>query len=527
MSAEASNLNNPTKVLKKWEIILYISVLTLYAAASIYLMFCHEAWRDESQAWVLAKQLSWTQLPQLCASEGHPCLWFYLIKISIVLGLPFKYFSILSITFMTLAAGLFLFKSDFHWVSKILIILSPLFFYYNPVICRNYSLLMLLVCSVCSLWDSRHEKPLIYALLVALIFQSHVLIFGLAIGFTLDMGINLITNKKHRDIKHFAALFIALLSFALMILELKQDPGSRNYINITLDYVINRLKDIEWLSYLLAASVPLDIGEFRIGFIVILAALLAFLVFLFLAFDPEFRRKHLSEGLIFICGNGVYFGINMFVRTASHIQMSIVLCMIVLFFCWTLRDKKKGWLYEILMLLMCVPLIPKSLVIDPYKDIKEPYSGSKEIAEMIEANVEDGSVILLNNDFFSTSVIAYLSDSPKKYIFWDVDNDREFFIHKWGEDNPVIIDESNIGEYAARFVKNGDLSCNVYYVKGNEFLTGFKDGKLYVLGLFSDNTRIYDPEITKNKFLSFVDKNRTPNHWNEYYILYKFDTQCA
>ena len=119
------------KNIKKWEIILYVSILALYAAVNIYLMSCHEAWIDEAQAWVLAKQLSWTQIPGLCASEGHPVLWFYILKITILLGLPFRYFSVISIFFMTLALGVFLFRSDFNPVSKILVVLSPLFFYYN------------------------------------------------------------------------------------------------------------------------------------------------------------------------------------------------------------------------------------------------------------------------------------------------------------------------------------------------------------------------------------------------------------
>ena len=527
MSTESSSHNSHAKVLKKWEIILYISVLVLYAAASIYLMFCHEVWRDESQAWVLAKQLSWTQIPSICQSEGHPCLWFYLVKISIVLGLPFKYFGLLSITFMTLAAGLFLFRSDFHWISKILVILSPLFFYYNPVICRIYSALMLLICALCALWKDRHEKPLIYALLVALLFQSHVLIFGLAIGCTLDMGINLIMNRKHRDIRHFAGLFIAVFSFALMILELKQDPGSSNYINITFDYILNRLKEINWLSYLLSVSVPLDINEFRIGFVVLLAMLLAVIVFLFLAFDPGFRKEHLNEGLVFLCAAGVYFGIIIFVRTADHIQMSIVLCMIVLFFFWTLRDVKKGWLFEILLLLMCVPLIPKSLVIDPLFDIRDSYSGSKEMAEMIEENAEDGSVILINNNYLSTSMIAYLSDSPKKFVFWDIDNDREFFIHKWGEDDPVTIDETNIGKFAEGSIKNGSLSGSIYYVKGNTYVTEIKNGQIHITGVFDDDTRIYEPDVVTNKALTLIGRNRKVNTWNEYYLLYKFNKQHA
>ena len=39
--------------MKKWEIVLYILILLLYIAANCYLMFFHEAWSDESQAWVI------------------------------------------------------------------------------------------------------------------------------------------------------------------------------------------------------------------------------------------------------------------------------------------------------------------------------------------------------------------------------------------------------------------------------------------------------------------------------------------
>ena len=523
MVQETPKLNSHTKVLKKWEIILYISVLTLYAAASIYLMFCHEAWRDESHAWVLAKQLSWTQIPSICQSEGHPCLWFYLVKISIVLGLPFKYFGLLSITFMTLAAGLFLFRADFHWISKILVILSPLFFYYNPVICRIYSALMLLICALCALWKDRHEKPLIYAILVALLFQSHILICGLAIGFTLDMGIDLFTDKKHRDIRHFAGLFIAVLSFVFVILELKQDPGSKNYIDITFDYLINRLKSNEWLVYLFSVSAKFDFGGLNVGVIVILVTLIALIVVIYLAFRPEFRKDCLCQGLVFLCGIGVYFGIIIFVRTADHIQMSIVLCMIVLFLCWTLRDIKYGPVFEVLLLVMCVPLIPKSLITDPYKDIKEPFSGSREIAEIIEKNVEDGSVIMVGNEFQTSSVIAYLYDSPKKFVFWDIDNDREFFIYKWGAESPLVIDETNIGKYAEESIKNGKLSGNIYYVKGNTYVTEIKNGQIHITGVFDDDTRIYEPDVVKNRYLTFIDKNRKQNYWNEYYLLYRFN----
>ena len=513
------------KTVKKWETAVYTCVLLLYVAANIYLMLFHEAWRDESQAWILAKQLSWTQIPALCASEGHPALWFYLLKITILLGLPFRYFSVISIFFMTAALGIFLFRSDFHVISKLLVVLSPLFFYYNPVICRNYSVMMLLICLICAIWDNRHEKPVIYGLLAALLFQTHVLIFGLAIGLTLEMCLNLIVNKKHRDLKHFTGLFIPVLSFVLMLFELKQDAGSKNFINITGDYLLDRLKGGNLIPRLLGISNLFDIGEIKTGFAVILVTFLSIAALLFLALDKDFRKQHLNECLVYLCGIGVYLGIVLLVRDISHIQMVIVLCMIIMYLCWITRSVKKGFVFELLLLLMCVPLIPKSLVIDPYYDIKQPFSGSKEIARIINENVEDGSVILINNHFLSTPVLAYLSDYNRNYVFWDLENDRQFFIHKWGETYPVNIDEFNINEYADKIVKENGFTGNVYYVKCNEYLPVIKDGKVLVSGFYTAGTKVYLPEIEKNENLILVNKNKEPNYWSEYYLLYKLKTQ--
>ena len=497
-----SNQLKTWKSIKKWEIVIYILVLLLYVAANGYLMFFHEAWRDESQAWVIAKQLSWTQIPEICASEGHPLLWFYILKISILFGLPFRYISVISIFFMALAAGVLLFKSDFKWFTKILIILSPLFFYYNPVICRNYSVIMLLICLLCTLWKDRHEKPLLYAIPVVLLFQSHILISGLAIGCILDMCINLISNKKHRDLKHFGGLLVSAASFSLMFLELRQKPGAEHFITITGDYVYDRIKGFDWLIHLKSVSDMFDYPALKIGSVVLLASVISLLVFMFLSFDPDFRKACGNTGLVYLCATGVYFGITVFVRDISHIQMAIVLIMIILFFCWTLRDYKKGFLFEAVMIVLCVAFIPKSLVIDPYNDIKGHYSESKALAEAVEKNVESGSVIFVNNNFLTTSVIAYLSDSAKNYTFWDADNDEVFYIHRWGS-NKQYLDESSIAAYANDTIKKNGLSRNAYFVRGNVIIQPKQEyGSLTLISGCEDE-----------------------NFWKEYYWLYKIKTQ--
>ena len=75
--------------------IIYLLFLLAYAVFHVYLINCHEAWRDEAQAWTLAANISLPQLFSLLSVEGHPALWFLFLRIFAKLGLTFPYISYL------------------------------------------------------------------------------------------------------------------------------------------------------------------------------------------------------------------------------------------------------------------------------------------------------------------------------------------------------------------------------------------------------------------------------------------------
>ena len=52
-------------------------------------ILCHENWRDEAQAWLLARDLSIPELFEQMSYEGHPCLWHLLLMPLVRLGLPY------------------------------------------------------------------------------------------------------------------------------------------------------------------------------------------------------------------------------------------------------------------------------------------------------------------------------------------------------------------------------------------------------------------------------------------------------
>ena len=88
--------------------ILYACVLLAYVLFNLSFILCHENWRDEAQAWLLARDLSIPELFEQMSYEGHPCLWHLLLMPLVRLGLPYISMNILSLLIMAAAVALFL-----------------------------------------------------------------------------------------------------------------------------------------------------------------------------------------------------------------------------------------------------------------------------------------------------------------------------------------------------------------------------------------------------------------------------------
>lgn len=61
-------------------VLLAATLVLLYAGLQIALFATHEAWRDEAQAWLWAKELSTPWEFFFIPGEGHPPLWFWLLR---------------------------------------------------------------------------------------------------------------------------------------------------------------------------------------------------------------------------------------------------------------------------------------------------------------------------------------------------------------------------------------------------------------------------------------------------------------
>ncbi len=157
----------------------------LFLAVGAFTASQHEMWRDEIQAWLLARDS--TSVFNLFANlkyEGHPGLWHLcLMPLSRITHSP-----VVMQMFHLLIAGatvyLFVRYAPFNWFQKLLFCFGYFVLYEYAIVARNYALGMLLITVFCVLFRERYKRFIwIGGVLFLLAHTSvHALIVTIAIA---------------------------------------------------------------------------------------------------------------------------------------------------------------------------------------------------------------------------------------------------------------------------------------------------------------------------------------------------------
>lgn len=167
---------------------LAIFVWLVFLSISLCLIPYHEMWRDELQAWLIARDsASVEELFRNLKYEGHPGLWhFFLYSIAKLFSTPvaMQYFHVL---IASCTVFVILRWSPFSILQKILLSFGYFFFYEYSQIARNYALGVLLIFIACALFPKRKDHPIVIATVLFLL--SHTSVFGLIFSFWLFLTI--------------------------------------------------------------------------------------------------------------------------------------------------------------------------------------------------------------------------------------------------------------------------------------------------------------------------------------------------
>lgn len=148
-------------------------VFVVYLGLLVAGFLAHDPWRDEIQAWNMARDMSVWQLLGNAGYEGHPIGWHLLIKSLTLLGLPFTSLRVTNLAIALAVGAMFFFRAPFSLLLRSAVIFSaPLvFFGFNT---RVYGLVLLMLTFQACLHRARLTALWRYALVLGVLANTVV-----------------------------------------------------------------------------------------------------------------------------------------------------------------------------------------------------------------------------------------------------------------------------------------------------------------------------------------------------------------
>ncbi len=448
---------------KFFTFLFFIIYLGLIIIVSSY----HEAWEDESQAWLIARDLNFLDIIKQMRFEGHSFFWYYILAIFVKTGISYEFSKIIMIIIAMLTGIFILKKAPYNNLVKILILFNSVFLYYLPVFLRPYAIsaLMLIIISIMN--EHPEKYPVLYGIVIAVLSNTHIIVLGISffiyLFFFKEQFLDKYNeNTKNQNIKLILGAIIALSGMLIVmmcavsgyIFSIAATHGS-DVPEILLLRFINYFKELFYI--IIGIKLP-DFVIF-IGYLIIVVSIIVQSI--------KVSRK---QGIIFLFSLIFYLFIQIFIFGIFTNQRSILPFIFLLYFSWNIKrdciNTKKIEILEIVIFTICVLSIPNTVKVIS-DEIKYPYNDSKNIAKYIEENIEEGSVFLTINWDSISSVEVYLSG--KDYRFYDATNNTYMTYAIW---NKFLDKEKD--SYIEDAIKN------------------FENEKIYIINLISNDSDIMD-----------------------------------
>ena len=217
--------------------VFVIVSLVLYIGLTFVITMFHENWRDEAQSFMIAKSLSFTDIFKQLKYEGHPFVFYYIVKIFTLFGCEYRIVNIISWITLSIAAYIILAKSPFNKPTKILILLTVPFIYQYVAFGRSYCLVTLFTILLAYLYDKKEKHPYIYAIIIALLMNTHIIMLGFCLMLAVTFYVyELIFKRKELDLKqkkkYLISLAIILVAAILLVLQFCNTLSLNSYANV-------------------------------------------------------------------------------------------------------------------------------------------------------------------------------------------------------------------------------------------------------------------------------------------------------
>jgi len=399
---------------KTWK---YVALLC-YAALTASAIAFHEPWRDEAQAWLLARDLPLGDLLRHIHYEGSPALWHVLLYPFASTGLPMYWMHIIHACIATSIAGLVLFKAPFSPWLKVGGVFSYFLLWEYAVIARSYSLGVLLLFLIAWQYPNRHTAPLRYLALIALLFNTNVHSIFPAAALSLVYAFEVVSTSKDWRL-YVPAGLVLMIGISVSIWQLIPSPDTTNQ---SLAHIFS------WRAPFIAFANAYFPGIPRTAFITIGFALLISALHMVLLYK---RSKPIASMLILSYAGLIYLFV--FKHTGS-VRHHGLLLMLVLFAHWITYPNSSEILQTAwsrigeFSLLGCL-FISSFFAFQSYiNEYKHPFSDARAAARYIQESSYAEYTLIGNPSIKASSLSPYLDDrqiwyadieSFGSYITWN------------------------------------------------------------------------------------------------------------
>jgi hypothetical protein len=400
--------------------------ISLWVSTIIFLSYFkwnyHELWKDEWQAWFVARDKSIGELFSFLYYEGHPILWYLYLKILSIFEPLIGAINVISIAHViTIAGGLYFLHVRFKMsiLLKILFTCSYFLLFEYGVINRGYFLVILFSFWAVDLIRSKSSHPYMLGIVLALLCQTEVYGVFLAMSISFYAWLESEDRKAFLSSSTFKWLMGGMLFFVLSVF-----PRSLDHISKTQGKAWS-FSDKIGISFqgnlsntYLIGSTPdtASYGATMIGLMLSLATIVG--LWLVLRKKPSalmamalFVTMMVGFGILFFVGGVRQWGIG-FVALIGFVEL-------------TQLELKRDWIQHGILSIFAV-----FSIIHGFKAIKTDseiaFTNAKRTGEFIQLKVPEKVPVIALNKFEATPVIGYTGRK-----FYELPDGKEFSYFRW------------------------------------------------------------------------------------------------
>lgn len=388
-----------------------LPVLLLYAVLGAVLVAHHEAWRDEADSWLLARDASAGELWDRLGYKGTPGLWKAILVPFAKSGLPFETAGWVHLAMATAAAFVLLRYAPFSRSLKVLLLFSYLMGYEYLAIARNYAIGILLLFILAVLDHRRYDRPVAYGLVLGLLANCsvHGLFIAVAAG-----AVFLVEAVRHERLDRRVVVGLAVaVGFGLLAVAQVWPPADGAHAGWA---HMTELRSLRWsVSQSLFPGIRIG-GLHWVAFPLFAALVAAF-------------RKHPRALATFALGWAGLLYVMTFKVVGGPRHFGIVF-MLLVWALWVSADADRTRFRALTLRGLEVALAVGVITASWYwtMEIRYPFSGARDMAAYLDESGLSSKRIAVHLPATGSAVLAYLDE---KRTLWFPALGEEGSYMKW------------------------------------------------------------------------------------------------